>query len=102
LSKQNSKNQNNESNKIHQNVKWCKNHEKKEENRTVLSKNCLVSSKTVQFSRNPLPSLAVFMSFLLSVFLVENGSVLLNTVVPFLENRSLSQSLHVQQIGARQ
>jgi hypothetical protein len=42
------------------------------------------------------------MSFLLSVFLVENGSVLLNTVVPFLENRSLSQSLHVKQIGAGQ
>jgi hypothetical protein len=48
------KNQNNTPYKIYQNVKWCK--IVKKENSLILSKNRSISSKTIWFSQNPLPS----------------------------------------------
>jgi hypothetical protein len=69
LSKQNSKNQNNESNKIHQNVKWCKNHEKKRRKPHSFIKklfgfikNCLVFSKPAPLFRG------FYELFIISVF----------------------------------
>jgi hypothetical protein len=50
--------------KIHQSVKWCKNHEKR---------------KTDLFSRKPLPSSPSFASFLLPVFVLENRTILFET-----------------------